>query len=83
MLTDHFGKRYTQYTSIWNALDYPALVIPVSKVDPSVDKKRAPHVFLGQVDKDHYEICKSGYLGMMMVYLLCWQILQKSMRMLR
>lgn len=52
----HGKNRYTQYTSIWNALDYPALVIPVSKVDPSVDKKRAPHVFLGQVDKDHYEI---------------------------
>ncbi|KAL8934867.1 MAG: hypothetical protein Q9211_005007 [Gyalolechia sp. 1 TL-2023] len=33
---DH--AKYWGYTSQWNLLDYPALVFPVSKVDPSIDK---------------------------------------------
>ncbi|KAI4175980.1 MAG: hypothetical protein LQ343_001262 [Gyalolechia ehrenbergii] len=33
---DH--AKYWGYTSQWNLLDYPALVFPVSKVDPNIDK---------------------------------------------
>ncbi|KAI4204767.1 MAG: hypothetical protein LQ348_001242 [Seirophora lacunosa] len=32
-------SKYWGYTSQWNLLDYPALVFPVSKVDPEVDKE--------------------------------------------
>ncbi|KAI4223238.1 MAG: hypothetical protein L6R36_005581 [Xanthoria steineri] len=32
------SAKYWGYTSQWNLLDYPALVFPVSKVDPDVDK---------------------------------------------
>ncbi|KAL8662870.1 MAG: hypothetical protein Q9168_008190 [Polycauliona sp. 1 TL-2023] len=30
--------KYWNYTSQWNLLDYPALVFPVSKVDPEIDQ---------------------------------------------
>jgi Asp-tRNA(Asn)/Glu-tRNA(Gln) amidotransferase A subunit family amidase len=31
-------SRYWGYSSIWNLLDYPAAVFPVTKVDPHIDK---------------------------------------------
>src|ERR1700722_911199 len=50
--------RFTDYTVIWNMLDYPALVIPVSKVDQTIDIKRPPHAFYGVEDKCNYELCQ-------------------------
>ncbi|KAF8221180.1 amidase [Tricholoma matsutake] len=51
----HGKNRNTQYTTVWNVLDYPAVVIPVSKVDPNLDKAKPPHAFLSRTDKAHYE----------------------------
>ncbi|KAF2623063.1 amidase [Macroventuria anomochaeta] len=34
----HEMSRYWGYSSIWNLLDYPAAVFPVTNVDPSIDK---------------------------------------------
>jgi hypothetical protein len=52
-----FPCSYFTYTTAWNVLDYPALVIPVSKVTEA-DVKKPPHEFLGNVDKTIYEACE-------------------------
>ena len=49
-----------QYTLIWNALDYPACVFPVTQVDPVLDQPKGPHKFLSKEDKRVYELC-TGY----------------------
>ncbi|KAG6908272.1 hypothetical protein DXG01_005537 [Tephrocybe rancida] len=43
------------YTTVWNVLDYPALVIPVSKVDQALDVKKPAHEFLNELDESNYE----------------------------
>lgn len=48
------------FTLIWNALDYPALIIPVTKVDPALDKVKPPHQFLSDEDKANHEFCEFG-----------------------
>ncbi|GAD94024.1 acetamidase [Paecilomyces variotii No. 5] len=37
--TPHEQSRYWGYTSMWNLLDYPGAVFPVTTVDPEKDKK--------------------------------------------
>ncbi|GLB39787.1 putative general amidase [Lyophyllum shimeji] len=44
------------YTMVWNTLDYPALVIPVSKVDPVLDAKKPATAFLSDADEANYEL---------------------------
>lgn len=44
---------------VWNVLDYSALVIPVTKVDPILDKKKPAHAFLSKMDEAHYDACKN------------------------
>lgn len=55
--THLLDERHAQYTTVWNVLDYPALVIPISKVDPNLDKPKPAHAFLSKVDEEHYETC--------------------------
>ncbi|KAG2007109.1 hypothetical protein CC2G_014828 [Coprinopsis cinerea AmutBmut pab1-1] len=43
------------YTMVWNALDYPGLVIPVSRVDPVRDIKVERSELLGDDDRANYE----------------------------
>lgn len=44
---------------VWNALDYPALIIPTgSYVDESLDVKKPPHQFYNDSDQANYELCK-------------------------
>ena len=57
MLTHPLGERNGQYTSVWNVLDYPALVIPISKVDSNLDKQKPAHVFLSKADEANYKTC--------------------------
>jgi len=47
--------KYWGYTSVWNLLDYPAAVFPVSKVLEKEDSTRGP--FLGEQDKENWEQC--------------------------
>ncbi|KAJ8083720.1 hypothetical protein PM082_002486 [Marasmius tenuissimus] len=51
----HGTTKNANYTMIWNALDYAALVIPVSKVDQKLDVKRERSAFYNDDDKAHYE----------------------------
>ncbi|KAG2134391.1 general amidase [Suillus bovinus] len=47
---------YCNYTTVWNALDYPAAIFPVTTVDPTLDGKKPPHSFYDDFDKDIYEM---------------------------
>lgn len=50
--------RYWGYTSQWNLLDYPALVFPVTKVDPSVDMIQDDYMPLNDLDEFNYKLCR-------------------------
>lgn len=43
---------------VFNLLDYPSLVMPISKVDPEVDVVKPRHEFYDEVDKANHEICE-------------------------
>lgn len=49
-----------EYTLVWNALDYPACVFPVTEVDPVLDQPKPAHQFLSKADQWVYELCM-GY----------------------
>lgn len=46
---------------VWNALDFPGLVFPVTTVDPVLDTPKPAHDFLSDTDKLIYELCKSNF----------------------
>ena len=46
------------FTSVFNALDYPSCVFPVTRVDPVIDAKKPPHQFLSKSDEENYNLCK-------------------------
>jgi len=52
----HGKNKTANYTMVFNLLDYSALVIPVSKVDPEIDVVKAPHEFYNEMDKANYEL---------------------------
>jgi len=52
--------RYVHYTSVFNCLDYPACVFPVTTVDPDVDLKKPAHEFLNENDEKWYHLCTSA-----------------------
>jgi amidase len=54
--TPHGKNRYTNYTTVWNALDYPAATFPVTTVDPTLDTKKSRHVFYDDFDKGIYDM---------------------------
>ncbi|KAG1841805.1 general amidase [Suillus subalutaceus] len=54
--TPHGKNRYVDYTAVWNALDYPAAIFPVTTVDSTLDRKAPPHAFYDEFDKDVYEM---------------------------
>jgi hypothetical protein len=60
--TDTFYSS-ANYTLIWNALDYPACVFPVTKVDPVLDQPKPVHDFLSEEDQKIYNLCTSDLLG--------------------
>jgi amidase len=43
---------------VWNALDYPALVFPVTTVDPTLDVKKPSREFSGEADREVHEMCE-------------------------
>jgi len=51
----HGLNRDAAYTMMWNALDYASCVVPVTKVDQTVDVKQPPHEFLSPEDQNTYE----------------------------
>lgn len=52
----HDCARYWCYTSQWNLLDYPALVFPVTKVNPSIDIVENGYVPRNEKDRYNYEL---------------------------
>ncbi|KAH9935666.1 general amidase [Fomitopsis serialis] len=50
----HGQNQYTNYTTVWNTLDYAATVFPVTKVDARVDVKSPPHSFHSSIDKIYH-----------------------------
>ena len=60
----HDCSRYWGYTSVWNLLDYPALVFPVSRVDLNVDRRwdedgdYVSPKFENEMERYNIELCK-------------------------
>lgn len=52
--------RYWGYTTQWNVLDYPALVFPVTKVDPTVDVVDQGYKPMNEKDEYNYHLWKYG-----------------------
>ncbi len=52
--------RYWGYTAQWNLLDYPALVFPVTKVDPTRDMLDQDYVPMNEKDEYNHQLWKSG-----------------------
>ncbi|KAH0496006.1 hypothetical protein TgHK011_009527 [Trichoderma gracile] len=52
----HEQSRYWGYTSQWNLLDYPAVVFPVTTVDPAKDIKDPNYVPKNEKDRFVYEM---------------------------
>lgn len=51
--------KYFCYTSQWNLLDYPALVFPVSKVDPQIDLADQVFESMNEQDAYNFKLCMS------------------------
>lgn len=60
----HFNTaKYWNYTSQWNLLDYPALVFPVTRVDPEKDavgKDSPPFSPMSERDKESWALYEGG-----------------------
>ncbi|OAX42358.1 general amidase [Rhizopogon vinicolor AM-OR11-026] len=52
----HGKNTYTNYTTVWNALDYPAAIFPVTTVDPNLDTKKPRHDFYDDFDEGIHEM---------------------------
>ena len=51
------NAKYWGYTSQWNLLDYPALVFPVSKLDPELDTVDKEYQPMNEQDDFNYKLC--------------------------
>ena len=52
-------SKYWGYTSLWNLLDYPALVVPTGgRVDLERDRKEEGYVPRNEDDRFNYELCE-------------------------
>ena len=51
-------SRYWGYTSQWNLLDYPALVFPVTTVDPALDARDDDYLPKNEQDQYNHDLCK-------------------------
>lgn len=56
----HETAKYWGYTSQWNLLDYPAIVFPVCRAHVDIDQKNRVSNPMTDVDKDHWDLCKSA-----------------------
>ncbi|KAG1747918.1 general amidase [Suillus paluster] len=52
----HGKNSYTNYTTVWNGLDYPATTFPVTTVDSTLDGQEPPHGFYDDFDQYVYEM---------------------------
>ena len=52
--------RYWGYTAQWNLLDYPALVFPVTRVDPTLDLVDQDYKPINEKDDYNHQLWRSG-----------------------
>lgn len=52
----HETARYWPYSAHWNLLDYPAVVFPVTFVDPKKDAREEGYTPMGDKDRFNYEL---------------------------
>ncbi|KAF9229322.1 general amidase [Gyrodon lividus] len=52
----HGRNQYTNYTTVWNTLDYPASIFPVTTVDPALDVKKSRESFVDDFDQGIHEM---------------------------
>lgn len=52
----HDTCRYWSYTSQWNLVDYPAVVFPVTTVDPDLDPRDEAYVPMNEQDKYNHDL---------------------------
>ncbi|KAG9076582.1 hypothetical protein FRC06_009428 [Ceratobasidium sp. 370] len=70
--TPHGKNSSAFYTSLWNAVDYTVGLLPVTVVDPELDKSVPPHDFYSDEDRDTYhmykpEVYKDAPIGLQVV----------------
>ncbi|KAF7339266.1 Amidase domain-containing protein [Mycena sanguinolenta] len=68
----HGQQKHGQYTMTLNMLDYPSLVIPVSKVDQALDVKQPRVEFYTPEDRKIYELydpamCENAPIGIQVI----------------
>lgn len=49
------------YTCVWNSIDYPATIVPLTKVDPEIDLKGRSYQEKNVEDEFIYETCTILY----------------------
>ncbi|PYI07558.1 amidase [Aspergillus sclerotiicarbonarius CBS 121057] len=54
----HGHARYWTYTAVWNLLDYPAMVFPVTAVDPELDQPAVDFMAMNYEDEWNSRIYK-------------------------
>ena len=55
----HGTAKWWGYTSIWNLLDYPAVVFPVTTVDPIKDQPEVDYQPRNTLDRENYQLYTS------------------------
>ncbi|CAE6440491.1 unnamed protein product [Rhizoctonia solani] len=70
--TPHGKNSSPFYTSLWNGVDYTVGIMPVTFVDPTVDKPVPPHEFYSDDDREIYhmydpEVFKGAPIGLQIV----------------
>ena len=50
--------RYWNYTSLWNLLDWPALVFPVTTVDQDKDREDEGYMPKNEADQYNHNLCE-------------------------
>lgn len=54
-------SKYWSYTSVWNLLDWPALVFPATTVDATKDAAQpAPDPLLSEKDRENWDLWREG-----------------------
>lgn len=53
-------SKWWGYTSVFNLLDYPSIVFPVTAVDPLVDVRQEGYQPMNERDKYNFELCMSN-----------------------
>ncbi|CAF1087212.1 unnamed protein product [Adineta steineri] len=57
--SQHGTSRWWGYTSVWNLLDYPAVIFPVTVVDPVKDQVETDYKPRNTLDADNYNLYTS------------------------